>query len=253
VALGLLLANLAATATAAHADALVVDNADGAVQLTGSWQPASTTPGFYGGDYLFKVPGSDSSLVRWPFPHAAAPGPYAVFARWTSGPNRASLVTYQITSVDGTVSVHRGQRTGGGRWNALGTYTFRPNQAQGVSLLGRADGVVVADAVIWVGPLDAGDTGPHPTQVAAANQLQRSVDEGDQPWRLDPLAVARADGVAMGLSANDTFELLEVGASVAKVRAQHASERYIIDLAQPARLGSTGIWVVLKVTRSPAG
>jgi hypothetical protein len=253
VALGLLLTSFAATVTAAQADALVVDNADGTVQFTGSWQSASTTPGFYGGDYLFKVPGSGASLVRWPFPHAGAPGPYAVFARWTSGPNRASVVTYQVTSVEGTASVRRDQRTGGGQWYALGTYTFQPNQGQGVSLSDRADGVVVADAVIWVGPLDAGDTGLQPAQVAAANQLQRTVDEGDQPWRMDPLAVARADGVALGLSASDTFELLEVGAGVAKVRAQHASARYIIDLAQPARLGSTGIWVVVKVTRSPRG
>jgi hypothetical protein len=253
VALGLLLASLAVTAKAAHADVLIVDNADGSVQLTGSWQSASTTPGFYGGDYLFKVPGSGASRVKWPFPHAGGPGPYAVFARWTSGANRASVVTYQVTSEHGTASVRRGQQTGGGQWYALGTYTFQPNQGHGVSLSDRADGVVVADAIIWVGPLDAADAGLQPTQVAAAGQLQRAVDEGDQPWRLDPLAVARADGVALGLSASDTFELLQVGAGVARVRAQHESVGYIIDLAQPALLGTTGIWVVVKVTRSPGG
>ena len=38
--------------------------------------------------------------------------------------------------------------------------------------------------------------------------IQSSVDNGSQPWRLDPLAVATADGVALGFSQeNDDFTL----------------------------------------------
>jgi hypothetical protein len=99
IVLGRRLTGLTATATA-HADELVVDNADGVVQITGGWPSTSTSPGFYGGDYLFKPPETGASKVTWLFPNRGAAGRYAVFARWTSGSNRASNATYQVSSTD---------------------------------------------------------------------------------------------------------------------------------------------------------
>jgi hypothetical protein len=65
----------------AWADELVVDDAYAAVQLTGTWEASATTPGFYGGGYLFHAPGHGSASVRWPFPADGAPGQYQVFVR----------------------------------------------------------------------------------------------------------------------------------------------------------------------------
>ena len=44
----------------ALADELIVDNADATVQVSGAWQTSATTPGFYGGGYLFHMPGRGS-------------------------------------------------------------------------------------------------------------------------------------------------------------------------------------------------
>ena len=198
--LGLPLACLAATATNAHADALVVDNADPSVQVTGDWQSSSSTPGFYGGDYLFRRAANGSSLVKWPFPDSGAPGRYMVFARWTSGSNRASAVKFLVTSADGVATVRQNQRTEGGRWQALGTYTFRPGKQLSVSLSDMADGVVIADAISWIGPLSPGNVSIEPAKVATARDFQHQIDEGEQPWRLDPLETARADAIALGVA-----------------------------------------------------
>ncbi len=248
----ILFAGMLATGGVAQADELVVDNADATVQVTGRWQANSVSPGFYGGDYLFHLRGDGASTVTWTFPATGVPGRYAVFARWSSGPNRTSEATYIVISDTDKARVRVSQRTGGGQWYGLGSYTFRPNARQGVTLSDRADGVVVADAIVWVGPLGAGDVGIRPADVASARQLQRAVDAGDEPWRLDPLEAARADAVALGLSATDPFQLVSADAGVARVRAHHGQASYDIRVVQPARLGPTGIWVVERVSRIPA-
>jgi hypothetical protein len=185
-------------------------------------------------------------------PAAGTSGPYTVFARWSSGQNPATGATYVITSSTGTADVHVSQRIGGARWHALGTHTFVPNRGQGVSLSDRADNVVVADAVVWVGPIGAVDASIGPEAVASAHALQGSVDAGDEPWRLDPLESARAEAIALGLSASDSLQLLSVETGVARVRAQDGSVTYAIRLVQPIRFGPTGIWVVDKVSRTTA-
>ena len=236
----LLLAGQFVSAGVVRADELIVDNAHAAVQVTGRWQASSTSPGFYGGDYLFRVRGDGSAHVNWPFPVAGSSGPYAVLARWSSGPNRTTGATYTIASDAGTTDVHVNQRIGGALWQPLGTYTFSSNRGQGVTLSDQADGIVVADAIVWVGPVTAADARVAPDAISSAGRLQRSVDEGDQPWRLDPLESARADGVALGLSASDSFQLLSVQGGVARVRAQHGRVSYDIRLEQSARPDSPG-------------
>jgi hypothetical protein len=138
------------------------------------------------------------------------------------------------------------QQTGGERWHALGLFAFRPGSGQGVTLSGDADGVVVADAVAWVGPRGT-DARVGLTDLAAVQPLQRTVDVGDQPWRLDPLDVARADATVLGFGPTDPMELVEEKTGSARVRAQHAGATYDIQVVQPARLGPTGVWIVESV------
>ena len=153
LALGLLLASLP-LATPTLAAELIVDNSDGTVLIKGKWTTTKETGGFLGADYLFRTPGDGTSSVTWPYPSGSA-GRYEVFARWTGGPNRATNATYQINSNAGQASVGVNQKNNGGAWQSLGTFDFQPGKNQGVVLSDKADGVVVADAIRFVGPQGA--------------------------------------------------------------------------------------------------
>jgi N-acetylmuramoyl-L-alanine amidase len=148
--MALLCASLSLAAPALAAE-LVVDNSDGTVQVKGKWATTDTTGGFHGPDYLFRVAGDGSSSVTWPFPGTAA-GKFEVFARWSGGPNRATDATYQITSKSGTKSVSVNQKANGGSWQSLGSFDFEPGKGHLVKITDKADGVVVADAIRFVGP-----------------------------------------------------------------------------------------------------
>jgi N-acetylmuramoyl-L-alanine amidase len=165
-----------ARADAAGAE-LIVDNGDAAVQKKGGWASTTTTGGFYGADYLFRVAGDGSSSVTWPFPADAPAGRYQVFARWSSGPNRASNATYQVTSNGGATGVSQNQKANGGSWQPLGTFDFQPGRNQGVTLTDKADGVVVADAIRWLSTQAAAAPapaapGPQPSQQVEAAVAQ---------------------------------------------------------------------------------
>ena len=101
---------------------IVLDDESPAVQTTGVWATTAATSGFVGSGYHFRVAGDGSSTVVWPFNGPS--GSYEVFARWTSGPNRASNATYVVSGASGPVSVKVDQRSGGGAWSSLGTFTF---------------------------------------------------------------------------------------------------------------------------------
>src|SRR5438309_9430067 len=93
------------------------------------------------------------ATVHWQFPAAGGPGLYHVYVRWSSGSNRASAAVYKVTDTAGTTPIQINQRIGGGRWPALGLFSFHPGAQHGVTLSGEPDGVVVAAAVAWVGPV----------------------------------------------------------------------------------------------------
>src|SRR5579864_3100273 len=82
---------------------LVVDDDASTVQIQGIWATATGTPGFLGAGYHFRVAGDGTSTFTWPF--AGPAGRYEVFARWTSGTNRASNATYVINSADAPASI----------------------------------------------------------------------------------------------------------------------------------------------------
>jgi N-acetylmuramoyl-L-alanine amidase len=161
-------------ATPSLAAELVVDNSDGSVQVKGQWTATKSTSGFYGGDYLFRTPGDGSSTVTWPFPSKAAAGRYAVSAQWTSGPNRASNATYQVNSAAGGSAVSVNQKSNGGGWQSLGTFDFAPNKGQGVVLTDKADGVVVADAIRFLGPQDSAAAQPQAAAATPSTPAQAS-------------------------------------------------------------------------------
>jgi N-acetylmuramoyl-L-alanine amidase len=193
----LLLLGLFTAAAPAWADELIVDNADSSVQVKGKWTATSTTQGFYGSDYLFRTAGDGSATVVWPFPANAAAGRYEVFARWSSGPNRATDATYQVASNAGTAPVAINQQVNGGNWQSLGSFDFQPGKGQGVTLTDKASGVVVADAIRWVGPAGSGGT-----QQAAAQPLPAPATSPPAP---NPANDARYFGQTRYRIAEDGF------------------------------------------------
>lgn len=170
----------AQTAAAANGE-VVVDSTNPSVRATGAWAASSTTPGFYGSGYLFRVPGNGSATVFWPFPATAAPGQYQLFARWSSGPNRASNAAYQVTSNAGQTVETVDQRSGGGDWQPLGTFAFAPGKGHGVTLSDKADGVVVANAIRWVGGGVTAAPPPSPGQSASAQLVEATVGQAAAP------------------------------------------------------------------------
>ncbi|HSP36568.1 MAG TPA: hypothetical protein VLR26_02315 [Frankiaceae bacterium] len=82
---------------------------------------------------------------------------------------------------------------------------------------------------------------------AQAQTLQQAVDAGHQPWRLDPVVVARAFAVDdLGWSRR---EVRQGDPHTVEVTNSGTGEIVSLQLGQPVREGSTGIWVVTRVDR----
>jgi lipoprotein-anchoring transpeptidase ErfK/SrfK len=137
------------------AEELVLDNGAPSVQVSGAWSSTALTPGYAGTDYLFRPASNGDATVFWPFPSNMISGRYEVFARWTSGANRATNARYWVSFDGGGMPITRNQQDNGGTWQPLGSFQFSPGKSQGVTLSDRSDGVVIADALRWVGPLTA--------------------------------------------------------------------------------------------------
>jgi N-acetylmuramoyl-L-alanine amidase len=184
-----LLAGTLSLAPPTLAAEVVVDNSDAAVQVKGNWSTTSTTSGFLGADYLFRTPGNGSASVTWPFPPSNPAGRYEVFARWSSGPNRATNANYQITSNAAPANVGVNQKSNGGAWQSLGNFDFQAGKSQSVVLNDKADGVVVADAIRFVGPQGApnatANPAPAPAPAQPAQQAAVSTSPPPAPVPMD--------------------------------------------------------------------
>ncbi|MEZ7236263.1 acyl transferase [Rhodococcus sp. GXMU-t2271] len=95
------------------------------------------------------------------------------------------------------------------------------------------------------------DTTPPPTEASfpgenltpeEAGELQRAVDEGSQPWRLDPSLVAQAF-VADRFGWSDT-EARTADPHTVEVTDRADGSIVVLQLRQPVREGADGIWVV---------
>ncbi|MEW5804457.1 MAG: choice-of-anchor X domain-containing protein [bacterium] len=125
----------------------IADNWDAV--FAGPWLAASWTGGgaFYGSDYQYHAAGSGACSVTWTT-DIPEQGSYHVYARWTASSNRATNAPYTIFHGGGSDVVTVNQRSSGGQWVLLGTYTF-PVGTYSVVLSDQANGYVIADAVWW--------------------------------------------------------------------------------------------------------
>ena len=134
------------TLTYASDSAITVDN--GSATLTGSWSPSTTTPGYYGTGYLTDGNTGKGAKTATYAPNIPLAGVYQVYARWTSGSNRATNAPIDILSANGTSTVTVNQQNNNGTWVLLGTYAFNAgNSGKIVIRTTGTNGYVIADAV----------------------------------------------------------------------------------------------------------
>ena len=130
-------------------DGVIVDNTDTAnVVLTGAWTNSTSTTGYFGTNYIHDGNTEKGNKVASFKPPITASGNYLVYARWTSGTNRATNVPIDIVKSDASVStVTVDQQTGGAQWNLLGTYSLSPANAEVRFRTTATNGFVIADSV----------------------------------------------------------------------------------------------------------
>ncbi|MEQ8818975.1 MAG: N-acetylmuramoyl-L-alanine amidase [Sumerlaeia bacterium] len=131
---------------------VIVDNDTSAFIKSSNWWASSSTSGYYGSNYRVRSTGSvsDSAIWKGTIP---SDGSYKVYARWTSGSNRASSAPYIVYHTGGSSTVNVNQQANNGTWVLLGTYNlYQGSTANRVALsCWTSSGTyVIADAVRFV-------------------------------------------------------------------------------------------------------
>ncbi len=136
-----------------------------------------------------------------------------------------------------------------------------------IALLGVAGYLVKADKISFSKPSVPDDTFQgslgdvkiglaDPLDPTVLREIQQGVGDGHQPWRLDPVQVAIADGRKYGFASDDTFRLVSkkfgeyAGTYIADVEVNHNDNIYTIRLIQPLTIGQGGIWVINSIGRN---
>jgi V8-like Glu-specific endopeptidase len=146
------LSKIVSTTNQVVAREFIVDNASlPASAITGAWSLKTSPTGFFGANYLSDGnAGKGTKQVKYTANLATA-GQYQVFAQWASATGNASNAKYAVAHAGGTTTVSKNQKTGGGVWQLLGTFTFAAGTAGSVTVKNAGtDGTVVADAVRFV-------------------------------------------------------------------------------------------------------
>jgi|GEM_PF-4243162 len=118
---------------------------------TGAWVSSTATGGYYGSNYWHdNNTEKGARSVRYT-PNLPTDGNYEVYARWTSGTNRATNVPIDIVRSGGTSRVQVNQQNNGGVWVSLGIFPFKAGTGGSV-LIDNTDTTlfVIADAVRFV-------------------------------------------------------------------------------------------------------
>lgn len=127
----------------------IVDNTTaGRFTASANWGVSSYSGQRYGGDYRYADPvlASDVAWYRFAVPTAGA---YRVEAWWAANAGYNGSTPYIVATSTGNQTVYADQRTGGGAWRSLGTFTLPAGDANrvGVSRWTSTPGYVIADAV----------------------------------------------------------------------------------------------------------
>jgi hypothetical protein len=146
------------TEASATTKAVIVDDADPSGVIvtgttnTGTWSISTSTPGYYGVDYLNDGDtGADGGKSVRFSPLLPVTGTYNVYLRWTANANRASNAPVDVNYAGGTETFSVNEQANNGTWVLLGTYSFNAGTAGNVLVRNDgANGYVIADAVEFV-------------------------------------------------------------------------------------------------------
>ncbi|WP_162451419.1 N-acetylmuramoyl-L-alanine amidase [Phytoactinopolyspora mesophila] len=125
---------------------IVVDNDQSGFKASGNW--ARATASGYGGTHHHAKPVQQSD-VAWFHARIPSTGSYRVDVWYPQGPTNNSRTPYLVSTTTGLQTVHMDQRSGGGRWNTLGTFRLEAGNRPtvGVSRWTGTEGWIEADAV----------------------------------------------------------------------------------------------------------
>jgi hypothetical protein len=128
---------------------VVVDNRDrGARVVSGTAWTQSSPATELGPDCKYHAAGTGRDVFSFQA-KLGATGSYRVYGWWNAFSNHATNAPFHVTSAAGTSVVRMNQRTAGGGWVLIGTFTFNAGQVARVDLSDDANGFVVADAVMF--------------------------------------------------------------------------------------------------------
>ncbi|HVR73361.1 MAG TPA: PQQ-dependent sugar dehydrogenase, partial [Planctomycetota bacterium] len=154
---------------------IVLDDGAPGTSSTGTWNPSGgLNP--YGPRSIYSKSAGATYTFRPPLP---GPGEYAVDLWWTQYSSRPTNVPIEIAHASGTATVTINQRTAGGRWNRMGSWSFGSSARITVRSLGG--GSTCADAVRLV-PLEVGaPPAPTPSDLVLDDGDRGTTAIGD--WR----------------------------------------------------------------------
>ena len=124
-------------------DVVVVDNTNQArTTAAGDWRTGESAKGFQGERFLATE--DDAATFRW---QASVPsdGNYEVLVRYPMG--RATDAAYTVEHDGGASTATVDQTKRAGEWVSLGTYRMSAGELRTITLSGKANGTVAADAV----------------------------------------------------------------------------------------------------------
>lgn len=127
---------------------LILDNTSPEFSASANWRYSDFSQSKWGGDYRFASPQAVSDTA-WFSANLPANGRYVIECRYPADPGYNDQTPYVIVTPSGNQVVNVNQRTVGGQWRSLGTFTLAGGYRQvvGVSRWSRGAGYCIADAV----------------------------------------------------------------------------------------------------------
>ncbi len=125
------------------------NGADAEIVVSGNWNAANSTPGYYKTGYWWQGTDSRSDAARFRF-HLDEAATLKVEGWWTAGTNRSDAAPYVMFNAQGNKlgTKHANQQVNGKQWVDLGTYNFTAGWNEVALSIWAAKGkVVIADAV----------------------------------------------------------------------------------------------------------
>lgn len=126
----------------------IVDSTGGNFTVSGNWGSSSWNTQAYGSHYYFAEPvlASDAAWFQATIPDA---GTYQVDAWWPADPGYNNNTPFVVQASNGAQTVHVNQRSNGGQWVNLGSFSLSAGtySVVAVSRWTTGSGYVIADAI----------------------------------------------------------------------------------------------------------